>query len=134
MSLSGESTAELIALVSSKFASTYVLCPGLVGLKDQRYMITAIKDMHGAAAAKVSEFLEACNLLFERGLLSSNSSQVLNSISNGLKFFEMWCYLHSQTGDQDLIIINWDLLRILVHGFLSFFEWFFTNLVLALYV
>jgi len=25
---------------------------------------------------------------------------------------------------------NWDLLRILVHGFLSFFEWFFTNLVL----
>ena len=34
MSLSGESTAELIALVSSKFASTYVLCPGLVGLKD----------------------------------------------------------------------------------------------------
>ena len=61
-------------------------------------MITVIKDMHGAAAAKVSEFLEACNLLFERGLLSSNSSQVLNNISNGLKFFEMWCYLHSQTG------------------------------------
>ena len=34
LSQSGESTAELIALVSSKFASTYVLCPGLVGLKD----------------------------------------------------------------------------------------------------
>ena len=66
-------------------------------------MITAIKDMQGAAAAKVSEFLEACNLLFERGLLSrqrvnSNSSQVLNNIRNGLKFFEMWCHLHSQTG------------------------------------
>ena len=66
-------------------------------------MITAIKDMHGAAAAKISEFLEACNLLFERGLLSRqrvncNSSQVLNNIRNGLKFFEMWCYLHSQTG------------------------------------
>ena len=34
LSQSGESTAELIALISPKFASTYVLCPGLVGLKD----------------------------------------------------------------------------------------------------
>ena len=34
LSQSGESTAELITLVRSKFASTYVLCPGLVGLKD----------------------------------------------------------------------------------------------------
>lgn len=72
-------------------------------------MITAIKDMHGAAAAKVSEFLEACNLLFERGLLSSNSSQVLNNISNGLKFFEMWCYLHSQTGKWNELTFNFHL-------------------------
>jgi len=56
-------------------------------------MITATLDLNGAAAANTAKYLDACNLLFERGILSRRringiDSQVLTNIRNGMKFFE----------------------------------------------
>ena len=84
LSQSGESTAELIALVSSKFASTYVLCPGLVGLKDVEGTLGYLpsKVLHtsrNTAHSKTCKFwhipsekalsgeMEACSLLVNSG-------------------------------------------------------------------
>ena len=71
-------------------------------------MIAAVKDLAGEpneeASMKTAAFLDACNLLFEQGLLSrrrvnSNDSPVLKNIRRGLSFFEEWCAGHEETGN-----------------------------------
>ena len=71
-------------------------------------MIAAVKDLAGEpnqeASIKTAAFLDACNLLFEQGLLSrrrvnSKDSSVLKNIKRGLSFFEEWCASHEETGN-----------------------------------
>lgn len=56
-----------------------------------------------AMVMKTTEFLEACNLLFEKGILSkkiirSMDSPVIRNIRKGFKFFSDWYEKHKQTG------------------------------------
>ena len=72
-------------------------------------MIAAVKDHVAsgtdvAATAKTGEYLDACNVLFEQGLLSrrriySKDSPVLANIPKGMAFFEKWCADHERTGN-----------------------------------
>lgn len=111
----------------------------------QRYMIAAVKDLSSngtdvEASTKTGEYLDACNLLFEQGLLSyrrvnNKDSSVLKNIKQGMSFFEQWCADHMDTVYQEntkrarqkkfLAWQTWDLLRLVVHGFLAFCNWFF---------
>ena len=72
-------------------------------------MIAAVKDLSSsgtdvAASTKTGEYLDACNLLFEQGLLShhrvnNKDSSVLENIKKGMSFFEQWCANHENTGN-----------------------------------
>lgn len=60
-------------------------------------------DIEGQSETEVAKYLEACNLVFEKGLLShcrvnNLQSPVLANIRNGMQYFEGWCSTHSQTG------------------------------------
>lgn len=70
-------------------------------------MIAAIQDLskepNQKSAKPVADFLEACHLIFEKGLLSkrrvnSLNSPVLHNIKKGMAFFEKWCCKHEETG------------------------------------
>ena len=72
-------------------------------------MMAAVKD-HASTASDVGpnqnvvDFLEACNLLFEQGMLSRRrinykNSPVLTNIKKGMAFFEQWCRDHEDTGN-----------------------------------
>ena len=66
-------------------------------------MIAAIKDLEGPSEEAAAKYLEACNLIFEKGLLDHRrvnnlQSPILANIRNGMKYFEEWCNSHSQTG------------------------------------
>lgn len=55
------------------------------------------------SALKTAEFLEACNLIFEKGMLSHRrinnaNSPVLENIKKGIEFFQKWCHDHKETG------------------------------------
>ena len=72
-------------------------------------MIAAVKDLSSngtdvEASTKTGEYLDACNLLFEQGLLSyrrvnNKDSSVLKNIKQGMSFFEQWCADHMDTGN-----------------------------------
>ena len=52
---------------------------------------------------KTAEYLEACNLIFERGILSkkiirSMDSPVICNIKRGFQFFTNWHEKHQRTG------------------------------------
>lgn len=77
-------------------------------------MIAAVKDLseepmgNQDSAKLVANYLEACNLIFENGLLSrrrinSLNSPVIHNIKKGMDFFEKWCHSHEETG---IIIFN----------------------------
>ncbi|XP_065889322.1 uncharacterized protein [Dysidea avara] len=91
-------------------------------------------------AMETLEYLEACNLLFERGFLShdrvrSTSAEVLQNINNGFSYFTNWLdslltknpkFAHtSNTQRTFLSWQTWDLLRIDVYSFRAICEWFF---------
>ena len=64
----------------------------------------------------MASYLEACNLIFENGLLSrrrinSLNSPVIQNIKKGMDFFEKWCLSHEETG---IIIIFNIILSVLV--------------------
>ena len=70
-------------------------------------MISAIQELakepNQGSAKPVAQFLEACNLIFEKGLLSkrrisSMNSPVIQNIKKGMSFFEKWCHDHEGTG------------------------------------
>ena len=80
----------------------------------QRYMIAAVKDLseeptgNQDRANLVANYPEACNLIFENGLLSqcrinSLNSPVIHNIKNKMDFIEKWCHRHEETG---IIIFN----------------------------
>ena len=76
-------------------------------------MIAAVKDITGPSPQQVARYLDACNLIFEEGLLSRrriNSLQtpVLANIRKGMEFFEGWRNTHSETG---------------IYVYLKFTEW-----------
>ena len=71
-------------------------------------MIAAIQDLAREANQEESEktaaYLDACNLLFEQGLLSqrrinNKDSPVLVNIKKRMSFFEEWCASHEETGN-----------------------------------
>ena len=71
-------------------------------------MISAIKELSKEpiqeSAKPAANFLEACNLIFEKGLLNkrrinSMNSSVIQNIKKGMAFLEKWCHSHEQTGE-----------------------------------
>ena len=53
-------------------------------------MIAAIKDLEGRSEEAAAKYLEACNLIFEKGLLDHRrvnnlQSAILANIRNGMK-------------------------------------------------
>jgi len=72
-------------------------------------MIAALKDLSSSgtyveASTKTGEYLDACNLLFEKRLLShrrvnNKDGSVLENIKKGMSFFEQWCANHENTGN-----------------------------------
>jgi len=72
-------------------------------------MIAALKDLSSSgtyveASTKTGEYLDACNLSFEQGLLSHRrvnnmDSSVFGNIKKGMSFFEEWCANHENTGN-----------------------------------
>ena len=71
-------------------------------------MIAAIQDLvrepNQEASGKTAAYLDACNLLFEQGLLSrqrinNRDSPILANIKRGMSFFEEWCAGHDATGN-----------------------------------
>ena len=71
-------------------------------------MIAAIQDLarepNQEASGMTAAYLDACNLLFEQGLLSrqrinNRDSPVLANIKRGMSFFEEWCAAHDGTGN-----------------------------------
>lgn len=69
-------------------------------------MISAIdelsKELNQGSAKHVVSFLEACNLTFEKGLLSkwrikSMESSVIQNIKKGMDF-EKWSHSHDEAG------------------------------------
>ena len=68
-------------------------------------MISAIeelsRELNQENAKPVANFLEACNLIFGKGLLNKRriNSSVIQNIKKGMAFFEKWCNSHEQTGE-----------------------------------
>ena len=71
-------------------------------------MIAAIQDLarepNQEASGKTAAHLNACNLLFEQGLLSrqrmnNRDSPILANIKRGMSFFEECCAAHDATGN-----------------------------------
>ena len=70
-------------------------------------MIAAVQDLSGdpnqESAIPIASFLDACNLIFENGFLSSRRVRsmdgvVIKNIKKGMAFFEEWCHSHEQRG------------------------------------
>ena len=62
------------------------------------------KEPSQESAKPAASFLEACNLLFEKGLLSNHRinslrSPAIENIKKGMAFFEKWCHSHEETGN-----------------------------------
>ena len=71
-------------------------------------MIATIQDLAREPNQEASEqtvaYLDACNLLFEQGLLSrrrinNRDSPVLANITRGMSFIEEWAAAHDDTGN-----------------------------------
>ena len=89
--------------LKQKKKKQHTLSLSILLLFQQRFMIAAIMDMERQSETEVAKYLEACNLVFEKGLLShcrvnNLQSPVLANIRNGMQYFEGWCSTHSQTG------------------------------------
>jgi len=92
---------------------------------------------------KTAQYLEACHMIFERGILSHKlvkcpDCQVLNNIKEGFQFFQEWCFEHEnkEYSENTKAVRNknflawqtWDLLRLMVSGFSQLCDWFTDNL------
>jgi len=67
------------------------------------YSETEPRPPDAAMVAKTAEYLEACNLIFEKGILSkkiirSMDSSVICNIKKGFLFFTDWYNRHQRTG------------------------------------
>jgi len=66
-------------------------------------MIAAVQEPNQKSAKPIADFLEACHLIIEKGLLSkcrvdSLNSPVLHNAKKGMALFEKWCHKHEETG------------------------------------
>ena len=99
---------------------------------------TGIPPYDSESVQQTRDYLEACNLLFEQGMLSHKQikdmqSEVISNIRNGFKFFTNWYdalenpnfHPVSSTERRFLAWQTMDLLRVMVFGFLLFCEDFF---------
>ena len=90
-------------------------------------MISALKDYSetepptpdAAMVMKTAEYLEACNLIFERGILSkkiirSMESPVIHNIKKGFQFFTDWYKKHQRTGN---LMQHYLLFSLSIHSF-----------------
>jgi hypothetical protein len=126
-------------------------------IMQQQSMIAALKilaDRTSNAGSKASiqmtvNFLEACNNLFESGILSNEvvkqqDTTILGNMKKGLHFFETWLTnllsdnqeYNPNDSKQKLFLAwqTWDLMRITVYGFLGFCEEFFEKYGDSFYV
>ena len=60
-------------------------------------------DESSNSTEQTTKFLEACYLIFEKGILShmkitDDDSTPLKNIREGMKFFEEWAYEHEKRG------------------------------------
>ena len=106
-----------------------VMCFLFLPWFQQRYMIAAIQELskepNQESAKPAASFLEACNLLFERGLLSNrriNSlcSPAIENIKKGMAFFEKWCHSHEETGN----FTRHSVVHLLNLHTISYMSWF----------
>ena len=95
--------------------------------QQQRYMITALQEharkapqpADAALVEMTANYLQACHLIFEKGILShltiaERYQQVLENIKKGFSFFTDWSLSHQRTGKCiALIMIQCFLLSIL---------------------
>ena len=69
----------------------------------QRCVIATVQDIASEpgeeASLKTANYLDACNLLFEQGLLSRRRIKILANIRKGMAFFKDWCVSHEETGN-----------------------------------
>ena len=87
------------------------------------YSETEPQPPDGTMVMKTAEYLEACNLIFEKGILSkkiirSMDSPVICNIKKGFLFFTDWYTSHQRTG-------------IIIVFFLSFLLFLLTCLLLT---
>ena len=62
-----------------------------------------------ALLEKTAQYLEACHLIFERGILShklvkSSDCQLIANIKEGFQFFQEWCYEHENKGASIVVL------------------------------
>ena len=62
------------------------------------------REPNQEASGKTAAYLNACNLLFEQGLLSrqrinNKDNPALVNITRGMSFFVEWCATHDVTGN-----------------------------------
>ena len=95
--------------------------------QQQRYMISALQEharkapqpADAALVEMTANYLQACHLIFEKGILShltitERYQQVLENIKKGFSFFTDWSLSHQRTGKCiALIMIQCFLLSIL---------------------
>ena len=119
-------------------------------IMQQQQMIAALKILADRATrpgAKASidmttQYLEACNAIFETGMLSNNfvkmhDQSVVENVKKGQLFFERWLSALLQEYDnykpndvkQKLFLAwqTWDLLRIVSYGIIRLTEEFFSK-------
>ena len=83
----------------------------LHGFQKQRYMISALQEharkapqpADAALAEMTANYLQACHLIFEKGILShltitERYQQVLENNKKGFSFFTNWSLSHQRTG------------------------------------
>ena len=92
-------------------------------------MIAAItelsKESNQESAKPAASFLEACNLLFEKGLLSNDRiyspwNPAIENIKKGMDFFEKWCHSHEETGT----FTRHSVIHLLNLHSISYMSWF----------
>lgn len=84
------------------------------------------------------QYLDACNKIFEHGLLShtpikNEDSPILNSLDTGFHFFAGWCddaiinHINIQSSETKEFLAwqTWDLTRLTLYGFTDFVKSFF---------
>jgi hypothetical protein len=78
-----------------------------------------------------SEFLKACHLIFEKGILSheiilSSSSPCLSNISEGMKWFLKW---KESVQEDPVVKLRSPLRKVFLAWQVLLFDWFMYNLI-----
>lgn len=102
-----------MVVLHRRYALNFITQPSMsFCIVQQKYMISALRGFSeseppppDAASVKLTaDYLEACNLIFERGILSRKmikgvNSPVLENIKDGFQFFVNWFEKHKEKGE-----------------------------------